>query len=129
MMPVTASPKQPTTLFPVFRSCRSANGRNFALCLVPIVRQKKSATDGIQILRQVAVAAGVTVGDIQGPNRSRPIVMIRHFAMWLIRRETNLSLTQIGRLFNLDHTSVLYGINRWENHWSKLNERANPTID
>lgn len=125
MAQFTDQQMKPATPGPVFRSCRSPNGRNLALCLGPIAKQKKSATKGIQILSQVAISAGVTVGDIRAHRRTFPLVVIRHFAMWLIRRETHLSLPQIGRLFNRDPTSVLHGIRRWENYWSKLDERAN----
>lgn len=53
-----------------------------------------------------------TVQAITGPNRNRELCTVRHHAMWLIREETALSLPQIGRLFNRDHTTILSALRR-----------------
>lgn len=48
-----------------------------------------------------------------GKTRHRNVVQARHIAMYLIRENTILSLSQIGKLFGgRDHTSVLHGIQK-----------------
>lgn len=42
----------------------------------------------------------------------------RFLAMYLIRHNTSLTLERIGKLFNRDHASVLYGISKVEDFMS-----------
>ena len=73
-----------------------------------------------RIIEEVAKMSGLTVGDIKGHIRDRHIVKARHFAMWRCRGETDLSLPALGREFGgRDHTTILHGVRRWEQHWSK----------
>lgn len=67
-----------------------------------------------RIKRDVARKHGVSVADIDGPRRSAKIVRARHESMCLAYRETRLTLTPLGRLFNRDHTSVLWAIRQHE---------------
>lgn len=61
-----------------------------------------------RIIREVAQAHRVTVDDITGPRRFRNYVAARREAMQRIRSELGFSFPRIGRLFNRDHTAVLY---------------------
>lgn len=63
-----------------------------------------------QILREVAEKHELRVADLLGPSRRRTIAWARHEAFDKIYRQTNMSLPQIGDMFAMDHTSVLYGI-------------------
>jgi hypothetical protein len=57
----------------------------------------------------VARKHGLKFSDLRGPSRERHVVAARHEAIKTIRREcNNLSLPAIGRIFNRDHTTVLY---------------------
>lgn len=72
------------------------------------------------ILSEVAGASGFTVDQLKGDSRARRIVIARHYAMHRLSEETAMSTTQIGRVLGgKDHTSVIYGIRRWKEHWSK----------
>ena len=53
---------------------------------------------------------GISIEDIQGKCRSREIVDVRYVLMYLIRKYTLLSLSQIGASFGRDHSTVVYGI-------------------
>ena len=71
------------------------------------------------IMEVVARRHGLTLSALRAHDRSHHISRARHEAMYRVRQKTGLSLPAIGRLFLRDHTSVLHGIRRWENHWSK----------
>ena len=62
------------------------------------------------IVEEVAAPHGVTVEDVLGPSRSRPLVRPRQEAMYRVYDETSLSLLEIGRRFNRDHTTVLHAV-------------------
>lgn len=87
---------------------------------VRIMRREPSPKPARQIIAEVAELANLRPEDITGPEKIRRYVIPRHYAMWRCCKETKLSTTQIGRIFGgRDHTTVLHGKNRWENHWSK----------
>ncbi len=60
------------------------------------------------IIRHVCKYYGVRIDDLVGTNRTRRIAQPRRVAMYLMRRMTNESYVNIGRLFKRDHASV-YG--------------------
>jgi chromosomal replication initiator protein len=65
------------------------------------------------ILSAVADSTGVSVTEIIGDKRSRPVVESRHVAMYLARELTDLSLPKIGERFgNRDHTTVLHAVDK-----------------
>lgn len=64
-----------------------------------------------EIIHRVATQYGMTTADLIGPARSRWFAFARHEAMYRVRKERNLSLPAIGRIFGgRDHTTVLHGI-------------------
>ncbi|MBI2484988.1 hypothetical protein HYW18_02480 [Candidatus Uhrbacteria bacterium] len=60
----------------------------------------------------------VSQADIKGPRRPRRLIEPRHVAMFFIRRGTAMSLPQIGRIFNRDHTTVLHALESVEGNLS-----------
>jgi chromosomal replication initiator protein len=61
----------------------------------------------------VAAYYNLTVDQLVGPRRTRPIADARHVAMYLLRDELALSLPQIGQLFGgRDHTTVAHAIDK-----------------
>ena len=65
------------------------------------------------ILSAVADSTGVSVTEIIGDKRSRPVVESRHLAMYLARELTDSSLPKIGERFgNRDHTTVLHAVEK-----------------
>ncbi|MDR1118295.1 MAG: chromosomal replication initiator protein DnaA [Bifidobacteriaceae bacterium] len=60
------------------------------------------------IIGQTAKYFDFTIEDICGPSRNRRLTEARHFAMYLCRELTDLSLPAIGREFGgRDHTTVM----------------------
>lgn len=47
-----------------------------------------------------------------GRDRSRSLCAARHLAMYVLRMLSAFSLHEIGRIFAVDHTSVIYGVGR-----------------
>ncbi len=50
---------------------------------------------------------GISKEDLLGTRRTREIAQARHIAIYLIRKITEMSLPNIGKTFNRDHTTVL----------------------
>ena len=66
------------------------------------------------IVDTVADKFKISPKDIVSTNRSRNIANPRQIAMYLCKKFTNLSVTDIGRQMNKDHSTVLHGINKIE---------------
>ena len=65
------------------------------------------------ILSAVAESTGVSLTEITGDKRSRPVVESRHLAMYLARELTDASLPKIGdRIGGRDHTTVLHAVEK-----------------
>ncbi len=61
------------------------------------------------IMHQSAEYFNVSVNDLCGPSRTRPLVQARQVAMYLCRELTELSLPNIGKHFGgRDHTTVMH---------------------
>lgn len=68
---------------------------------------------GKEIMATVAAARGTTVMALKSQGKTAGLVRIRHEAMYLVARNTHLSLPLIGKLFgDRDHTTVLHGIKK-----------------
>ncbi len=62
------------------------------------------------IQEAVASVAGISRADLLSAKRSPQVVRARHMAMFLARELTPLSLVQIARDFNRDHSTVIHAI-------------------
>lgn len=66
------------------------------------------------IIAEVALAHRVTVEDILGHGRSAPLVKARHEAIIEVAiRRPAFSLSQIGRCFSRDHTTILHVLRKY----------------
>lgn len=66
---------------------------------------------GQRMLEQFCDWAGFSEVEICGGRGSKEIAQARHFFMWLVRRDTGMSLAQIGRLLGgRGHSAVCHGI-------------------
>ncbi len=66
------------------------------------------------IISQVCKFYSVEENVLRGTLKKKNIAEARQIAMYLIRNLTNLSLPDIGKEFDRDHTTVLYAIRRVE---------------
>ena len=64
--------------------------------------------DARSIIEAVASTYSVEIKDLMGSSRVKGLVTPRHVAMWLIRKHTQLSSPEIGRMFGKDHSTVLH---------------------
>lgn len=65
---------------------------------------------------------------LAGKSRVRSLVLARYIAMYLIRKHTELSLSEIGDLFNgRDHSSVIHGVRKIEALVSTTSEMRETT--
>lgn len=63
------------------------------------------------IASQVSEATGVSVEDMRSPSRLRHHARARQYCFYFGRAK-GLSYAQIGRYFNRDHTTVMYGVRK-----------------
>lgn len=67
------------------------------------------------IMREVAAKHSVRIDDLRSPRRDRKSTAARAEAAYRMRKETDLSLPQIGRkLGGRDHSTVFYSIKKHE---------------
>ena len=66
------------------------------------------------VISQVCKFYSIEESVIRGTLKKKNIAEARQIAMYLIRNLTNLSLPDIGKEFDRDHTTVLYAIRRVE---------------
>ena len=85
---------------------------------------QKPHLDGKQIAEVVAAYYHLSFEAMRGKQRDKHIVLPRQVAMYLIRQETQASLSEIGQLFGgRDHTTVLHS-------WQKIDRalQSNPAL-
>ena len=70
---------------------------------------------GKQVATEVAKAHGLTFHELVSERRHKKYIKARHEAMHMMYDETSLSMVQIGKILNRDHTSVLHGIKAYKN--------------
>ncbi|MFD4369317.1 chromosomal replication initiator protein DnaA [Rhodococcus sp. NPDC058521] len=70
-----------------------------------------SSTVEINAATIMAVTAeyfNMSIDDLCGPGKARPLAQARQISMYLCRELTDLSLPKIGQTFGRDHTTVMY---------------------
>ena len=65
---------------------------------------------------------------LRGTLKNKGTAEARQIAMYLVRQLTNLSLPEIGREFGKDHTTVLYGIRKIEQHLNDSDSELQNTL-
>lgn len=62
-------------------------------------------------IQHLAEGYGYTVADILGPKRRRHLVSVRRLCI-LMLREKGYSTTEIGRVMNRDHSTIVHALNK-----------------
>jgi chromosomal replication initiator protein len=75
------------------------------------------------IIEETARYYSVSPESIKGSKQTRDIVVPRHVSIYLIREMTNLSLTDIGDIFNRHHATVKNSLN-----WIEDNMKTSPEL-
>ena len=71
------------------------------------------------IINATANYFNMTAADLTGVNRTKGVTEARQISMYLIRTLTNLSLPDIGKIFNRNHSKVLVSIRKIESQMEK----------
>ncbi len=74
-------------------------------------RQQITAGDVIQA---VSEHFGIEEKELLGRGRSRQIAFPRQISMYLMRKDADISLEEVGQALNRDHTTVLHGYRKIE---------------
>ena len=84
--------------------------------IISIVDPGNIPTDAMveKILSHVSKKHGVTVEDIKSKKKTDSIANARHISIYIIRKLTDLSLKEIGKIFGRDHSTVISSINKIE---------------
>lgn len=71
------------------------------------------------IIKGVCVFYDIKPTQIKGPKRDASLAKARQVAMYLLKKELNLSLVEIGNILGgRDHTTIMYGVGKIENNLS-----------
>lgn len=65
-----------------------------------------------KILIHTSKKYGVTVDDLKSKKRTDSIASVRHIAIYVIRKLTDLSLKDIGKVFGRDYSTIISSINK-----------------
>lgn len=66
-------------------------------------------------IKRRAIELGTAYRHVVGDSRHLPIIPIRHLLMWETKQQYPLmSLVQIGKLFNRDHSTVIHAVRKIE---------------
>ncbi len=73
-----------------------------------LVSEKEPVTNTIdRVFETVSKKLGIPVDEIKGTKRNREIAYARHLSIYLIRKLTNLSLPNIGKVLKKDHSTIM----------------------
>lgn len=81
--------------------------------------QKKAVTTDL-IINVIAEHFEITTSELFSDNRSRNIAFPRQISMYLCRKLTSVSFSEVGKIMgNRDHSTILHGCNKIENDMKK----------
>ncbi len=67
-----------------------------------------------KILMHVSKRYGISVDDIKSKKKTDSIANARHISIYIIRKLTDLSLKDIGKVFDRNHSTIISSINKIE---------------
>jgi len=84
--------------------------------VISIVDPGNIPTDAMveKILKHVSKKHGISVEDIKSKKKTDSIATARHISIYIIRKLTDLSLKEIGKVFGRDHSTIISSINKVE---------------
>ncbi|NOQ50380.1 MAG: chromosomal replication initiator protein DnaA [Mycoplasmataceae bacterium] len=75
---------------------------------------KKNNLSAKRIIQTVGKYYGITENNIIGKGRTSDVMLARHISVYFCRTMLDLSLIDIGRSFNRDHTTIINSVKRIE---------------
>jgi chromosomal replication initiator protein len=83
---------------------------NISPYIIPgIIKKERKELKIENVINVVANFFNSDMDTILSKKRKRDIVKMRHLCMFLIHKNTKMTLKEIGKYFTMDHTSVLHG--------------------
>ena len=73
-----------------------------------------SKIDGTKIVNAAAEKYGIAADEILGKKRTKEIAWPRHMSVYVMRKLTDMSLNDIGKFFNRDHSTIITSIEKIE---------------
>lgn len=73
---------------------------------------KPGAIEGKHVIMATSSAFGIPVDKLLGPERPNHIAFARMAAMYVMREKLQMTLIDIGQVFNKDHGTVLHAVRR-----------------
>ena len=67
-----------------------------------------------QLVEDISKITGISVGHIMGKSRKIEIATARFACFWGLYHVNQMTYSSIGRMFNLHHSSIMYGIRVFE---------------
>ncbi len=67
-----------------------------------------------QIIKCISKDFNLTEEELLSPGRRKELILPRHMSMYLIYKVLGISLFQVGKKFNRDHSSVIYAVSKIE---------------
>ncbi|MBQ9980336.1 MAG: chromosomal replication initiator protein DnaA [Oscillospiraceae bacterium] len=77
----------------------------------------EEAPDPMLIIEEVARFFSIEKEDILSKRKTSEVANARQYAMYLMRKLTNMSFGEIGRLFDRDHTTVMHATEKIESQY------------
>jgi len=90
---------------------------------ISIIDPGNIPTDALveKIIFSVSKAYGVDVESMKSKKKTNNIANARHIAIYIIKKMTELTLKEIGAIFNRDHATVISSIDKVERNMSTVN--------
>jgi hypothetical protein len=63
-----------------------------------------------ETIRSAAAYFDIALEDLTGARRTNDVVRVRHAVIYVLRHRYNMSLPQIGRRMNRDHSSIMHAL-------------------
>lgn len=89
--------------------------------MVDLRRDNLRVAGALGVVQRIAADHGVDLAHLLGGDRHEPVVRARDHAVAVLRWSTGWSLPHLGRLFGMDHTSIMLAVRR---HDAVLNPAA-----
>lgn len=71
------------------------------------------------IIKEEADQNRITVDYLLSDTKTNKLVKIRHYTIWRARKETGMSFSQLGKIFNRDHSSVIHAYYKLEREYAE----------
>jgi len=80
------------------------------------------------VVRNISKEFQLEEAEVYSPSRRKELIPARHLAMYLLHTVLGISLFQVGKKFNRDHTSVIYAVSKIEEKM-KVDQKFSQSIE